>query len=119
MSITMTCPYCYKELEFDAAEAGKEVECPFCHRAIFVEGAESPEEDRVCESGSLKEYKVVTQRDKAVSLFGPAGRIDPKQFEEALNLHAKHGWRVVGCVNTTSFSERNELVAIMERDRSK
>lgn len=119
MPITMSCPYCYKELEFDSAEAGKETECPFCHRTIIVEGAESPEKDRVYESGSLKEYKVVTQRDKAFSLFGiTAGRIDPKQFEEVLNLHAKHGWRVVGCVNTTSFTERNELVAIMERDCS-
>lgn len=43
MSIAMACPYCYKELEFDAAEAGKETECPFCHRAIMVDGAEPPE----------------------------------------------------------------------------
>lgn len=118
MSIVMTCPYCYKELDFDSAEAGKETECPFCHRAIMVDGVESPEEDSACDSGSLKEYKVVTQRDRAFSLFGiKSGRIDPKQFEDVLNLHAKHGWRIVGCVNTTSFSERNELVAIMERDR--
>lgn len=47
MSIAMACPYCYKELEFDEAEAGKETECPFCHRAIMVDGAEPPEEDRV------------------------------------------------------------------------
>ena len=119
MTIPMSCPYCYKELEFDSAEVGKEVECPFCHRAIFVEGAEPPEEESTCVSGNSKEYKVVTQRDKAISLLAPAGRIDPKQFEDALNLHAKHGWRVVGCVNTTSFSERNEIVAIMERDRPK
>ena len=63
----------------------------------------------------MKEYKVLTQKDKWFS-----GKFDPIKLEEALNAYAKQGWKVV-----SSFSAdipgflagaREEAIIILERD---
>ena len=64
----------------------------------------------------MKEYKVLTQKDKWFS-----GKFDPAKLEEAVNAYAKQGWVV-----KTTFSaeipgvfggkEREEAVIILERD---
>ena len=63
----------------------------------------------------MKEYKVLSRKDKAVS-----GKFDSKNLEKILNDHAKNGWRLVA---TTSASvkgflggKRDEILLILERD---
>ncbi len=63
----------------------------------------------------MKEYKVLTQKDKWFS-----GKFDPDRLGEALNAYAQQGWKVVG-VTSASFpgfftSGRDEIVVILERD---
>ncbi len=53
----------------------------------------------------MKEYKIISQKDKWFS-----GKFDPQALENALNSYAKQGWRVIsafsaeipGLFNTTS-----------------
>ncbi|MDR0720248.1 MAG: DUF4177 domain-containing protein [Treponema sp.] len=63
----------------------------------------------------MKEYKVLTQKDKWFS-----SKFDPGRLEEALNAYAGEGWRVVSCVcgDFPGFvgRERQEIVIIMERE---
>ncbi len=63
----------------------------------------------------MKEYKVLTQKDKWFS-----GKFDPAKLEAALNAYAEQGWRLVGCATADIPSgfgaNRQEFVAIMERD---
>ncbi|UNY98909.1 DUF4177 domain-containing protein [Zhouia spongiae] len=56
----------------------------------------------------MKEYKIIKQK---TNLFSNSD----KSFEDALNLHARDGWRVISAV----FSEKNyALKAILERDKN-
>ena len=64
----------------------------------------------------MKEYKVLTQKDKWFS-----GKFDPNVLEKALNDYAEQGWRVI-CSATGSFqgfftNNREEVVIILERDK--
>ena len=64
----------------------------------------------------MKEYKVLTQKDKWFS-----GKFDPSKLEEALNAYAEQGWRVVTSA-TAEFpgligGKREELVVILEREK--
>ena len=62
----------------------------------------------------MKQYKVLTQKDKWFS-----GKFDSQRLEEAINSYAKQGWSV-----KTAFSAdiprfapfREETVIILERD---
>lgn len=63
----------------------------------------------------MKEYKVLTQKDKWFS-----GKFDPERLEQAINSYAAQGWRVVTAA-TASFpglfsSNREEMIVILERD---
>ena len=63
----------------------------------------------------MKEYKVLTQKDKWFS-----GKFDPELLEQAINSYAAQGWRVISAA-TASFpgllsSNREEIIIIMERD---
>ncbi len=64
----------------------------------------------------MKEYKVLTQKDKCFS-----GKVDPERLEEALNAYAALGWRVVSCATATFpgllGGGREEMITIMERDK--
>jgi Domain of unknown function (DUF4177) len=64
----------------------------------------------------MKEYKVLTQKDKWFS-----GKFDPERLEQALNAYASQGWRVVAAT-TAQFpglfsGNRDEMVVVMEREK--
>lgn len=64
----------------------------------------------------MKEYKILTQKDKWFS-----GKFDPSKLEEALNAYAEQGWKVVTSA-TAEFpgilsGKREELIIIMEREK--
>ena len=62
----------------------------------------------------MKEYKVLTQKDKWFS-----GKFSPEKLEAALNSYAQQGWKVVtiAAADVPGFgANRQELVIILERD---
>lgn len=64
----------------------------------------------------MKEYKVLTQKDKWFS-----GKFDPEKLEQAINAYAAQGWRVIAA-STAQFpgifsGDRDEMVVILERDK--
>ena len=68
------------------------------------------------DTSKMKEYKVLTQKDKWFS-----GKFDPERLEQAINAYAAQGWRVVSAA-TASFpgffsANREEMIIIMERDK--
>ena len=44
----------------------------------------------------MKEYKVMSQKDKFLS-----GKFDPDLLEKAINAYAEQGWRVVSMASAT------------------
>jgi hypothetical protein len=64
----------------------------------------------------VKEYKVMTQKDRWF-----AGKFEPLKIEEALNAYAAEGWRLAAAATATFpafFSGgREELIMILERER--
>lgn len=62
----------------------------------------------------MKEYKVLTQKDRWFS-----GKFDPQRLEQALNAYAQQGWRLVAAAtaNIPGWGvSREEFIAILERD---
>jgi hypothetical protein len=63
----------------------------------------------------MKQYKVLTQKDKWFS-----GKFDPEKLEQALNAYAQQGWAVITTasakVRAVIGGEREEMVIILERD---
>ena len=63
----------------------------------------------------MKEYKVLTQKDKWFS-----GKFDPLKLEEALNAYAKQGWVVKSSfsadIPAVFGAAREEAIIILERD---
>lgn len=64
----------------------------------------------------MKEYKVLTQKDKWFS-----GKFDPEKVEEALNAYAQQGWEVVATatakIRVLIGGDREEMNIILQRDR--
>ena len=64
----------------------------------------------------MKEYKVLTQKDKWFS-----GEFSPSKLEAALNAYAEQGWRVVtsatGKTHRFFRGKREELIIVLEKDR--
>ncbi len=63
----------------------------------------------------MKEYKVLTQKDKFFS-----GKFDPEKLETAINAYASEGWvlKEVATADIPSISgARQEIVVIFERDK--
>jgi len=63
----------------------------------------------------MKEYKVLTQKDR---FFG--GKFDPEKLEKAINSYALEGWKVisVATANIPSFTgSREEMIIVLERDK--
>lgn len=61
----------------------------------------------------MKEYKVLTQKDKWFS-----GKFDPEKLENAINAYAQQGWRVVGSFSAEIpglMAAREEAIIILER----
>ncbi|NLC41894.1 MAG: DUF4177 domain-containing protein [Erysipelothrix sp.] len=62
----------------------------------------------------MKEYKVLSQKDKFLS-----SKFDPQLIEDALNAYAQQGWTVVtsATADIVSFGGgRQEILIILERD---
>lgn len=64
----------------------------------------------------MKEYKVLSQKDKWFS-----GKFSPEKLEQALNSYAQQGWKVVA--STTADipgfgGSRQELITILEREKN-
>ncbi len=63
----------------------------------------------------MREYKVLTQKDKWFSQ-----KFDPEVLERAINSYAEQGWRVVS-MSTASIAgwgtAREELIVLFERER--
>ena len=120
MNVTTYCPNCNAELTLDQQWVGHNVECPYCDRKFAFTGAldTAPRQRApVPQRKSVKEYKVLTQKDKWFS-----GKFDPEKLEGAINAYARQGWRVVGCATASMpgilTENRDEMVVIMERDRN-
>jgi len=66
--------------------------------------------------GTMKEYKVLTQKDKFFS-----NKFDPEKLEQALNAYAEQGWHVLS-VTTASIpgfgGARDEVIVIFERENN-
>lgn len=63
----------------------------------------------------MKEYKVLTQKDKWFSQ-----KFDPEILERAINSYAEQGWRVVSMATASVAgwgTSREELIVLFERDR--
>jgi hypothetical protein len=64
----------------------------------------------------MKEYKVLTQKDKWFS-----GKFDPEKLEQALNAYAQEGWSVIACTSAAFpamlSSGRDELITLLERTK--
>lgn len=63
----------------------------------------------------MKEYKVLTQKDKWFS-----GKFDPAALETALNSYAKQGWSVVAAFSADIprlvGGAREEAIIVLERE---
>ena len=63
----------------------------------------------------MKEYKVLTQRDKFF-----LGKFSPEKLEEALNAYAKDGWKVIAITTSDRLgigNKRQEIIVILEKDK--
>ena len=117
MNISTACPNCNAELTIDEQWIGRNVECPYCDRKFAFTGVPSgvpPQRSPTPQRKAVKEYKVLTQKDKWFS-----GKFDPEKLEGAINAYAKQGWRVVGCATASMpgfmNNSREEMIIIMER----
>jgi hypothetical protein len=64
----------------------------------------------------MKEYKVLTRKDK---LF--TEKFSPETLEGALNAYAQHDWRVVSVASGyfleySAADGKQEIIAVLERD---
>lgn len=111
------CPSCGQKYDVEAGYVGQAVQCANCNANFIVKLMEQPQRNSGSETARrMKEYKVLTQKDKWFS-----GKFDPELLEQAINSYATQGWRVITAA-TASFpgffsGNREEMVIIMERDR--
>ena len=63
----------------------------------------------------MKEYKILTQKDKWFS-----GKFDPQRLEGAINAYAKQGWIVKSAFSAEIpgilAQSREEAIIILERE---
>ena len=63
----------------------------------------------------MKEYKVLTQKDKWFS-----GKFDPQKLEQAINAYAQQGWIVKAAFSAeipgVFGASREEAIVILERE---
>ena len=63
----------------------------------------------------MKEYKIMSQKDKLLS-----GKFDPELLEKAINAYAEQGWNVVSMATASvpGFTgPRDEMIVLFERDK--
>ena len=67
-------------------------------------------------SNIMKEYKILSQKDKWFS-----SKFDPAKLEEAINSYAQQGWRVISCATASipgmMTGSRDEMIIVLERDK--
>ena len=97
------------------------IECVYCRKKFVIQGFQSENNSAIQLSSGrkeneMKEYKVLTQKDKWFSK-----KFDPEALEKALNSYASQGWKVVSAVTATFpgfiSGNREEMVVILERDK--
>lgn len=63
----------------------------------------------------MKEYKVLTQKDRFF-----AGKFDPERLEQAMNAYAEQGWEVIAVTTDhipSLTGAREEIVIVMQREK--
>lgn len=134
-NIQFNCPLCRQPIETTFDMLGQLMDCPACGQTVEVQKSPTklpslpPAPHRPPpklkmpmppsapkKASKTKEYKVLTQRDKAF-----AGDFSPEKLEPALNSYAAQGWRVIS-VATISLpavpgGHRDEMVVVMGRDK--
>ena len=63
----------------------------------------------------MKEYKILSQKDKFLS-----GKFDPELLETAINAYAEQGWVVVSMATASipGFGgPRDEMIVLFEREK--
>ena len=111
------CPSCGQKYDVEAGYVGQTVQCANCNANFVVKAMGQSQQNNGSEAArKMKEYKVLTQKDKWFS-----GKFDPELLEQAINSYAAQGWRVISAA-TASFpglfsGNREEMVIIMERDK--
>jgi len=134
MSFIFVCPFCNQKMECDDDLENQTTKCPSCGEEIvpikenLISNAKdnyhftAPQGNLQCQksvstvANRMKEYKVLTQKDKWFT-----GKFAPELLEQAINSYALQGWRVIAAT-TASFpgllsGNREEMVIIMERDK--
>ena len=134
MNFIFMCPFCSQKMECDDALENQTIKCPSCGEEIvpvketpasqpmdnfsFTEpqGVQQQQKSVSKNANRMKEYKVLTQKDKWFS-----GKFAPELLEQAINSYASQGWRVVAAT-TASFpgvfsGNREDMIIIMERDK--
>mgnify|MGYP001388050431 CR=1 FL=1 len=60
----------------------------------------------------MKEYKVMTQKDRFFS-----GTFDPEKLEAALNSYASEGWEFKGVATPVFGTTNKEIIVFFERQK--
>ena len=107
--------------EIEQEHIGISIECVFCSKSFVIQEYQQENNNTIQlnsnhQEETMKEYKVLTQKDKWFSQ-----KFDPEVLEKALNSYASQGWKVVSAVTATfpGFigGNREEMVVILERDK--
>ena len=115
------CPFCRQKYEIEQEHIGISIECVFCSKSFVIQEYQQENNNTIQlnsnhQEETMKEYKVLTQKDKWFSQ-----KFDPEALEKALNSYASQGWKVVSAVTATfpGFigGNREEMVVILERDK--
>lgn len=115
------CPFCRQKYEIEQEHIGISIECVSCSKSFVIQEYQQENDNTIQlnsnhQEAAMKEYKVLTQKDKWFSQ-----KFDPEALEKALNSYASQGWKVVSAVTATfpGFigGNREEMVVILERDK--
>ena len=133
-NVHFKCPHCEQALEAPVDMLGQLMDCPACGETVEVR--KSPAKPPVPlpaprlppklkmpmappppkKAARMKEYKVLTQRDKAF-----AGEFSLEKLEPAINSYAAQGWHVVSVttigVPAGPGTTREELIVVLGRDK--
>lgn len=136
-NIKFPCPHCAQPIEAPFDMLGQLMDCPACGQTVEVQKSPTklppppPAAPRPPpklkmpmphpapapkKASGVKEYKVLTQRDKFF-----AGEFSLEKLEPAINAYAAQGWRVVSVttlgVPASPGGDREELIVILGRDK--
>lgn len=134
-NIQFTCPSCRQSIEAPFDMLGQLMDCPACGQTVEVQKSpaklpslpppppRSPPKLKLPmpppppkKAARMKEYKVLTQKDKCF-----AGEFSPEKLEPAINSYAAQGWHVVSVATlhlpAGPGGAREELIVVMGRDK--